>query len=908
MKKIFYTLVLLVFGINSIALGQGTSPALQNIVSKLKTFSINYVVEKAYLHFDKPYYSAGDEMYFKAYVTLGESRKLSNAGGILHVDLINPGNAIIRSIILQLDNGVAPGSFSLPDTLKGGIYRVRAYTRYMENTPEYFFDKAIPIASVAGNAANGANTRQTAKPDVQFFPEGGDMITGILTKVAFKAIGNNGMGINAKGVILDNTNVQVATFSSSHLGMGSFYIQPEEGKTYKAKVTFGNGLQSTIGLPAPLAKGITLQIKDTLGKVSINIVCNKAYLQENMNKDVNLTIFSGGKLRTVNTKLDSRVMGMDIAEDQFPAGIMRITLFSQDGDPLSERLVFLQNAGLMNITVNTDKPSYKTHDRVAINFNAKNSGAGAPGFFSATVIDESKVPYDDNKETTILSYMLLTSDLKGYIEQPNYYFSNGNFQTRDDLDNLMLTQGYRRFTWKQVLNADNKPFTIAPEKSLYISGSEKTTQGVAVTGKDVMLTQGAGFIASAKTDNSGNFLFDNMQPFFAGTQFSLQATGSTKDKNSTTITVENQHEPPVADTALSSSLMQMAAQPSAGDSGSSLVSANADQVIDGDEIGGASSMSSALSGKLNGVTFASGIPYLKGNKYPALIVVDGRIRTGDLKLDDIPPGSVKNVELLKGNNAAMYGASGSSGVLVINTRAGYSADAGVKYESQNIAKISTAKSNIPSYRSSSLAGPGHADQVVLGDEIKNAPSLVAGLNGVLRGVDFSGGYATLRGGGIVTFAGGSTPPMLIILDGVQMTGSLDNISPRNIEAVEVLKGPNASIYGSEGGTGVLIITSRNQSEDVSTASAAIGSLTFKPLGFYKAREFYSPKYDASAAPGAGPDRRSTIYWNPSLTTDKDGSASFEFYNSDGRGSYRVIIEGIDANGNPGRQIYKYKVE
>ncbi|MBS1529785.1 MAG: TonB-dependent receptor, partial [Bacteroidetes bacterium] len=228
MKKLYCFFALFTF-ISCFAFGQGTSPALQNIVSKLKTFETNYVVEKAYLHFDKPYYSAGDEMYFKAYVTLGEAHTLSKASGIVHVDLINPNNVIIRHILVQLDNGVGPGSFSLPDTLQGGAYRVRAYTRYMTNTPEYFFDKTIPVIAVSGVTGSNPNTTQTAKPDIQFFPEGGELISSLLTKVAFKAIGTNGMGISAKGVVVDNTNLQVATFSSGHLGMGAFYIQPEEG-------------------------------------------------------------------------------------------------------------------------------------------------------------------------------------------------------------------------------------------------------------------------------------------------------------------------------------------------------------------------------------------------------------------------------------------------------------------------------------------------------------------------------------------------------------------------------------------------------------------------------------------------------------------------------------------------------
>jgi len=438
---------------------------------------------------------------------------------------------------------------------------------------------------------------------------------------------------------------------------------------------------------------------------------------------------------------------------------------------------------------------------------------------------------------------------------------------------------------------------------------EKTASGAPVVNKDVILNQSAGLL-SAKTDASGKFIFDNMTPFYSGTQFTLQATGSTKDKNSTIITVDKQPETPVTASDFIGNLGKLTSGVSTGGSAVNVTaSANADQTVDGDDISGASSMSAALSSKLSGVTFASGVPYLKGNKYPMLIVVDGKIRTSDQKVDDIAPGSIKNVELLKGENAASYGASGSSGVLVINTRTGQGANESIKYASQNVPKGSLIRNSASSYRSSSLAGPGHADQVVLGDEIKNAPNLISGLNGLLRGVDFSGGYPMLRGGGVVSLSGGSTPPMLVIVDGVTVPGGLNNISPRNVESVEVLKGPNASIYGSEGGAGVLIITSKMESEDAPVASVAIGSVTFKPQGYYKVREFYSPKYDAaSKAPGNAPDKRTTIFWAPGLATDGSGNASFEFYNSDDRGSYRVIVEGIDANGNPGRAIVKYKVE
>lgn len=917
MKKVYYLLALFVLGLNSAAFSQGTGTVLQNIVAKLKTLSTDHVIEKAYLHFDKPYYATGDTMYFKAYVTLGENHGLSKASTILHVDLINPSNVIIRTIRLQLNNGVAWGDFALPDTLQAGAYKVRAFTRYMQNAPEYFFNKFITIGA-NGSSAGIAATQQKAKADIQFFPEGGNMINYLVSKVAFKAIGTNGMGIGAKGVIIDNTNVQVATFVSNSLGMGSFYIMPEDGKTYKAKVTFANGTQSTIDLPAAAAKGITLQVKDTLNNVAVEIRCNKPYFAENQNKDVNLVIYSGGLVSSVNTKMDNRRMGINIPKGQFSSGIMQITLFSQEGEPLSERLIFLQNPDILNLAVTSDKTSYKTRGKVAINLNAKSKDVAAAGSFSVAVIDESKVPFDDNNETTILSYLLLTSNLKGYIEQPNYYFANKSDQLHSELDNLVLTQGYRRFTWKQLLNGE-KPFAYTPEKVLTITGMEKNSAGTPVANKDVMLLSTSnGSMLGEKTDQAGKFVFDNVPPFYDGTPFMLQATGSTKDKNSTTITYIREQEPPVSDSAANSAMVVGKVYSVNGVAGTSTGQnvAQADQTINGDDVSNATSLTSALKDRLNGVNFVSGVPYLKGIKYPMLIVVDGKIRGSYINLDNIPASNVQNVELLKDKNAAAYGASGNSGVLVINTRHGSSGidlnpTTNYKYESQNVVKAANASNNHSdetNYRSSNLGGAGHADQVIKGNDIKNSPSLSAALNGRARGVNFVNGVPFLNDGTVLTMGNSSAEPMLVMLDGSQASSNVDDINPNLVETVEILKGANASIYGNRGGSGVIVITTRQQLDPIEPSSSSLGSLRFSPQGYYKAREFYSPKYDATNSSGGHTDVRSTIYWNPNITTDNSGNASFEYYNADGKGSYRVIVEGIDGNGNIGRQVYHYNVE
>jgi len=774
------------------------STIVRNIAAKLKTFSESHIAEKAYLHFDKPYYAAGDTTYFKAYLTAGQNHQLSNVSNVLHVDLVNTANKVDQSINLHVTDGVAWGDFALPDSLPKGNYRVRAYTRWMLNGPEGYFDQTIPVGSIRPDKTPEsyvASAKTINKPDVQFFPEGGRLVNGISSKIAFKAIGSNGLGIDIKGELVDNENRTVTTFASEHLGMGYFYLQPSEGKTYKAKITYPDGSLDTIDLPAADAQGIVLTINNDLKtQLKISIAATETFYSENKNKDYAVVIYSAGEASSFICKLDSEVVTLDVSKQTLHTGVAPVTLFSPAGEPLSERLVFIKNKDQLDVDVSSDKQVYNKREKVNIKLNAKNSADNASeGHFSVAVIDESKVPVDENAENTILTNLLLTSELKGYVEQPNYYFTNVTDRTNGDLDLVMLTHGYRRFEWKPLLNDEYPPVSQQPEKGLEISGIVSDPNGKPLDkGTVFLLSLQGGPVLGQDLDKNGAFHFSGLT-FMDNSGFVLRAVNA-KGGNYTKLAY---------DKGMPQAVVGIATPEGAEN-----------QLM---------------------------VTYMENKKKQQ----DEILQYGDIK------GKILKEVVIKDKKIMHYPSNGN------------------------------------------LISAEMADQLLTSEDIEKI------------------GGTSLKAMILQKFYGRGKMEGLIVVDGVAIPAGFDIdhfLNARDVETVAAVYGPNASIYGGRSDKGVWVITTKQGKGIDYKDIASIGVLPITPKGYYKAREFYAPKYDHTESSFNREDLRSTIYWKPELVTDKDGNASFEFYNADGTGSYRVVVEGIDANGNLGRQVYRYKVE
>jgi len=701
-----------------------------SIIPRLKTYLQKSQTEKIHLQFDKPYYAAGDTIYFKSYVLTNLRHKLSAESGVLHVDLINTRNKIEKSLLLKIVGGVTSGDLTLPDSLQEGEYRVRAYTNLMVTADKEnirYYNILIASAKKKNVIEDGRNADKTRvsrfKPDIQFFPEGGTFVEDVKCKIAFKAIAQNGLGVDVKGRVLDNTGKIVCQFESSHLAMGYFYITPKEQTTYKAELTYADGVQDSVSLPVSDTEGINLSVNnDSLPKVSLTVTANKLYYQQHKDAKYFLLLYSGGTATKIEFRLDSNVTTLDIAKRHLFTGVNTITLFSDAEGPLCERLFFVQNFDQLSLLISPDKKKYSPHQKVSIALEAKNrADSSVMGNFSVTVVNEKIVPVDENSETTIMTDLLLTSDVKGYVEQPNYYFNENSEERLKKLDLVMLTHGYRCFEWSDVLNDKNLILRNEPEKGLEIKGQALTLTGKPLKNGTVSLISATGGpVLSEQANSYGEFKFSNLD-FSDSTRFILQAS-NINGRNNTKLVYKSDKIPEIStffsDTivnqklstylkhstnALNQSLSKggikgimlkqvdvREVKPKDNYRSSVLCGAgHATQVIHMDQIMTGGLLSDKLNGIARGIKFVNYggrmivnptvgfTPNNQGSakavpKNGALIIVDGAEMDSYFDINSLA-NDVETVEILKGADASIYGMNGGL-VIAFTTKIGKAMD------------------------------------------------------------------------------------------------------------------------------------------------------------------------------------------------------------------------------------------
>lgn len=792
---------------------------IKKITQQIQKFTLQAPQEKVYLHFDKPYYMAGETMWFKGYLLYAYDHNIDSASHILYVDLVDPtDNKIIQHLKLNCSQGVTNGAIQLSDSLPEGNYLVRAYTSFMQNYSEdFFFKKDIKIWQNKQHITHTESELQVFNTvaDCQFFPEGGNLVSGINSRVGFKAVNQLGQGVYAEGFILDDNQDTMAIIKTEHRGLGVFSFIPNFGKHYKAFIKKPDGSLAAFELPKIYEKGYALFVDNLSNKENIKVIVNNSQPKSPNEKDELVVIgqIRGSVCFHAVIPNDKSSIPLSISRASLPnEGIMQITLFNTDGTPLCERLIFIKKEEQqVFLKIETDKSTYGTREKTTLNIEATDeSGEAVEGNFSLAVTDGQQV-IPPQYENNILSYMLLSSDLKGYIEDPAYYFTETNKSANRHLDYLMMTQGWRRFTWKEVLE-EQYPKQVHPvEQGFYITGRvlkpNKTPYPDAKLSFYIKSSDNDNpQLETSTTDAEGRFGFYNLQ-FNDTCQFFIQALKETGGRNLELM----------IDTIALAPLSQKMQMPS--------------QVFDFKQY------ETFLKQTADNLAFEKQISLSKDKMLPSLEVKAKKTQKIDYRRGKYASaGDLKSIEITT-ENCYKYA---DIGTIILEKIPGVQ----IRYGARTFSAISRTE------------------------------AMSFWLDGFYIGLNFE----------------------------------TSSIRPCEIEMIDVLRGPEAAIFGIQAAGGVVnIITRLNGSTNVDVKQPTPGVFIGRKVGYTTTRVFYETRYDIAQPAHDLPDFRSTLHWQPVVKTDASGKATVAYWNSDAKGKMQVSIQGFSNTGRLGMAKFEYEV-
>jgi len=839
-----------------------------------------YDKEKIYIQTDHVFYTPGETIFFKTWLVRGSDNKPSGLSNIAYIEILGPSGTTLEKQTYRIENGYSEGSYTLGEQAVGGIYKIKAYTTWMLNEKDStLFTKTFTVQNiiaprilmrldfdrkgygagddVAANFsirnlddapikhysgkftvsldgqiqrkgsfttnANGKAALSFALPqdlhttdgllnitvdydshtesiarsipitlnkiDLQFLPEGGSLIAGLATNIAFKAINEFGKPVDIKGVIKDNKGQIVAAFDSYKFGMGEFPFAPRSGENYTATITSPANINQQYPLPAVAPEGVVMNISKNAGTITIKYSSTSETTARIVGRTKSISYYSQ------NLRLKKGVNKITLQENIFPAGIAQFTLYNSEKQPLAERLVFLNSDEQLHVTIAANKQHYLPREKVIMMITTRDEhGQPIPSNFSLSVVDDKLWTLADDRQDNILSWLLMSSELRGPIEEPPFYFKKEEPKAPLALDLVMLTNGYRYFNFIDEVSR-NGELKFTPDQGNIVCGLVTNDKDQPVPATVFLINNTAGGKAlKLQTGADGQFYFPNLV-----------------ERGSYLLIAKSSHK----------------AEP---------IKIHLQQ---------------------------NGIGYIQ-------------------QLPPVPQPEKVNLAI-----KFDYKAVALNDVVVIGF--------GAMRKKDLVASV----------------------RIVEDDELKAIPpgGMLQALQGKVAGLDITpmanaAEMPMVRIRGARAFNNGNEP--LIVIDGVpQEKYDLTNIIANDIESVTVLKDAEAiGRYGARAANGVILIQSkplRNEKLRFNiTGNSQYATRYFTSEGpvLTVARRFYTPVYKSTVTDERN-DFRETIYWNPTIQTDKEGKATVEFYNSDATTTFRAIAEGIGYNGWLGRADTTY---
>ncbi len=679
--------------------------------------------------------------------------------------------------------------------------------------------------------------------DLQFMPEGGNLVAGIKTKVGFKAIAEDGKGININGKILNSKQQEIATIKTTYAGMGSFEFTPQLNETYTAKL---DNVNKDYPLPKVNPIGTALKVEQPINSDSLTIT---VAINQSINAG-NSTYYIIGQARgvvcfakTVNFNNSNTTQVLKATKTTFPTGVARFTLINASHQPVNERHVFIHQNDNLDISITANKPTYGMRDSVALTIQVKDKdGKPVEGSFSLAVTDDSQVK-PDSLGSNILNNLLMTSDLKGNIENPNYYFIN-RAQKQTELDNLMLTQGWVGYDWQDVFYPSTKPITYQPETEFTVQGKVTNAFGGAIEKSNVLLFGNKPLvIKDTLTDKEGKFRFTGLFPVDTAI-YKLQARNKRNKEFNVGIKIDEVKPPefkPITGITpwyVNSDTIRL----------QNTVTKNAQEKAQANYRGEGNMLKQV---NIKAKKVVKGSKNLNGPGEADLVIDEEEVlKAKKMTLSELLEKRLKNNyqpfmgRWTHGQPYPKIGIVTEPLAYTLDTKKihfifdGIDIDYFYVPETGSQTRYNYIKSYLDYYTAEDIKGI----------EVLSSTKLASKYHSNNRGED------------------------------------------RNIE---------------QSWFAYIEITTRTGHGPFMKFTP--GTYLHKPLAFTLPKQFYAPKYTVKNKTTAmGTDMRSTIHWEPNIITDKDGKATVSFYSADKPSAYTVIIEGINVDGGAGYLKQKLK--
>ncbi len=437
-----------------------------SLASQLNQNSTDYSIEQLYLQSSKGVYETGEDLWFNGYVLDAQYFTPSTQSKTLFVQLLNDlTDQAVWEATYEIENGFVNGHIYLQDSLQAGEYILTAYSShsFYKDTKEFYASRKLQILKNINTKIQPVIVKKDSIIQFNTFAEGGNLVSGIQSRLAFKAVNSKGYPVDVSGTLYENGTALVA-FKSTHHGMGSLLFIPDSNKTYHIKLSEPD-TEKSYALPIIHASGKVLQLLKSTKDYAFFKVSQTADLKK---EKIYLRIQLRGIVYSIAEGILNKELTIKIPLVEIPQGIAEVTLFNEDFKPAAERLIYLSQEKKLYIKAVLDKSEYTTKEKVILKIKVTDEHKqGIVAHLGLSVFDRLYKNPQDPK--SIQSHYYLSTQLKGIVFNPGYYFNKNNTDRKGALNLLLLTQGWRSYNWgKDVLK--RQALTKTPVVTDHING------------------------------------------------------------------------------------------------------------------------------------------------------------------------------------------------------------------------------------------------------------------------------------------------------------------------------------------------------------------------------------------------------------------------------------------------------